>query len=680
MMSNAPWGVLLWFCLCAAQQTIAQESLMDLWWQYTNYHAQLDEGAQQEVAENLRIHLRQPKHLCSPSMSEVFDAFYVHIALLLELQEASCSTMGSGSAKESRFIEQVSDIAFLGEFMSSYLVMTPRVPTPVTSRDVNKVDGVLFSTVSFSRPMPRRGVSLDSSSQWIGSPWRQKHRLQVRGGAAELRLSLQKYPGEALGSIPWQSWIMGGLQLNLRASRLTLTLGQFSHQSPARLLSSGSSPPLSTPTYLTTLRPHRVSTTREPYRAMKGISVFSTPSPNTQIRLSLSHRSLDARSWQGDTLHAPTTSVNWTTRQGLKGRRRMTQTSLFLDGATQIGLHRVSIAWNMHFHSDWVAQRDGYLWSTSPFHGIEIGWSRRFSSQVPWQQEIVGFAAVAVHHAPRSHESPLDGIFMGGFHLTRDLFRAKVSLGWASPSWLSPVGGTLPSLDVPLQDPAPRLTSQLDFALNIESIRLDVTHSITHHYQVLGQPLKQSVKFYAQWNLPASTELHGTWSISTTHQQDWTTSLPYIITQESTQEQRASMTSHTSVGRHTIRAGGRWMASSTLWRLPSTGWFVRVHSNFQPFQTTFQWSAWTPTGSQTSISMGQPSVGGATSLISHTGHSSSLVGVLRVSQPLSKEVSLSTELRTGVQQLFNRGARGTDLDARPGVRHVWLDVHVSLRF
>ena len=680
MMSNAPWGIVLWFCLCATQQTIAQESLMDLWWQYTDYHAQLDEVAQQEVAENLRIHLRQPKHLCSPSISEVFDAFYVHTASLYELQEKSCSATDSDSPTESTLIEQVYDIAFLGEFMSSYLVLTPNVPTPVTSGVVNNIDGVLFSTVSFSRPMPRRGVSLDSSSQWIGSPSRQKHRLQVRSGTTDLRLSLQKYPGEALGSIPWQSWIVGGLQLNLPASGLTLTLGQFSHQSPARLLSSGSSPPLRTPTYLTTLRPHRVSTTREPYRAMKGISVFSTPSPNTQIRLSLSHRSLDARSWQGDTLHAPMTSVNWTTRQGLKARRRMTQTSLFLDGATQIGLHQVSIAWNMHIHSNWVAQRDGFLWSTSPFHGIEIGWSRRFSSQVPWQQEIVGFAAMAVHQAPRSHELPVDAIFMGGFHLTRDLFRAKVSLGWASPSWLSPVGGTLTSLDDPLQDPAPRLTSQLDFDLNLESIRFGVIHSITHHQQVLARPLRQSVKFYAQWNLPANTKLHGTWSLSTTHEQDWTTSLPFIITQEFTQVQRASMTSHTSVGRHTIRVGGRWITSSTLWTLPSTGWFARVHSDFQSFQTTFQWSAWTPTGSQTSISMGQPSVGGATGLISHTGHSSSLVGVLRVNQPLSNEVSLTTELRTGVQQLFNRGAKGTGLDARPGTRHTWLDVHVSLRF
>ncbi|MDR9446308.1 MAG: hypothetical protein RI519_01055 [Balneolaceae bacterium] len=657
-------------------QTVTQESLMDLWWQYTKYHGQLEDEVQEEIAENLRMHIDQPKHLCAASMSDVFDAFYVHTASLLELQEASCSTQESESVIDSSFIKQVIDIAFVGEFMSSYVVWRSNTQTSMKPKKTYDIDGGLVSTVSFSTPIPQRGESLDSSSQWIGSPSRQKHRLQVRSTTIDLRLSLQKKPGESLGFIPWQSWLAGGLQVNLPASNLTLTLGQFRHLSPARLLSSGSSSPLRTPTYLTTLRPHRVSTSREPYRAMKGVSVSSAPSSTTQIRLSLSHRALDARLWQGDTLHPPTTSVNWTTRRGLKAQHRMTQTSLFFDGAAKLGPHRVSIAWNVHLHSDWVVQRDGFLWSTSPFHGVELGWSRRFSSPAPWQQNIVAFAAVALHHAPRANASPVDGIAMGGFHLTREKLRAKVSLGWASPSWLSPVGGTLTSLD----EHVSRLTSHVDFDLHVQPLRLGLTHSITHHQQVLAQPLKQTLKVYAQWDLPANTKLRGTWSSRSIHEHNWTSSLPYTLTPEFTHIQRASLSAYVTVGQHNLRAGGRWIANAVIWKQPSTGWFLRVHSMFNAFQSTLQWSTWAPTASQPSIMLGQPTLRGATGLYSHTGQSSSLVGVVQLHQPLPSEMSLSLGVRAGVQQLFNRGFKGSGLESRPGTRHTWFDVHISLGF
>lgn len=693
-MSKQLYFIGLWSCLCTAQQGVAQvnatsiprqdvgsiESMMDLWWQYSEYHEQLEEDVQEAYAENLRMHLHQNYSLCTPMMSDVFEVFYMHTSLLLQLHEDHCIAKDSFTTTDSVFVEQVLDIPFVGEFMSSYVLLAPKVQTIQNPRKHRDIQGALGSTFGFSKPIPRRGVSIDSSSQWVGTPSRQKHRLRVHGPTTDLRLSLQKNPGESLGLVPWQSWVAGGLQLDLPASNITLTLGQFRHQSPSRLLSSGSLSPLSNSTYQTTLRPHPVSTSREPYHAMKGISVFSRPSSNSQVRLSFSHRLLYARSLQGDTLHAPTTSVNWTTRQGLKAQQTMTQTSLLLDGAAKLGLHRVSVAWNVHFHSDWVAQRDGYLWSTSPFHGVEIGWSGRFSSQSPLQTQIMGFAAIALHHAPRLEAPPFDGILMGGFHLTRDAFRAKVSVGWASSSWLSPVGGTLTSLDDPIDAPAPRIKGQIDLDLRIESFRLGLTHMITHHQQVLTQPMKQSLKIYAQLNLPANTKLHGVWSSGFSNEQRWTTSLPYTLIEDATQIQRASLTAYTSVGRHRIRLGGRWIANSAIWNHPSTGWFVRVHSNLHPFQSSLQWSAWTPIGSQTSILLGQPSIRGATGLLSHTGHSSSLVGVLQMPQPVSAEVSLSLELRIGVQELFNQGYKGSGLESRPGTRHVWTDLHVSLEF
>lgn len=688
-MMNKP----LWFiglCLCTVQQGVAQvntstaptpnsvtiEWMMDLWWQYTEYYEQLEEDIQNEHAENLRTHLQQTNPLCAPDMSDLFEVFYVHTSWLLHLQEDHCSAKDLTTRTDSHFVAQVLDVPFVGEFMSSYVLLAPQAREPKNPRKPRDILGVLGSTVSLSHPLPRRGVSLDSSAHWVGSPSRQTHRLRVHGPATDLRLSLQKNPGESLGLIPWQSWIAGGLRLDLPASNITLTLGQFRHQSPAKLLSSGASSPFSTSAHQITIRPHPVSTSREPYRAMKGISVFSTPSSNSQVRLSLSHRSLDARLWQGDTLYAPTTSVNWTTHQGLKAQYTMTQTSLLLDGATQIGLHRVSVAWNVHFHSDWVAQRDGYLWSTAPFHGIEIGWTGRFSSQDPFQNRILGFAAMALHHAPRMEGSAIDGIFMGGIHLTNEAFRAKVSLGWASSSWLSPVGGTLTSLD----ETAPRIKGQIDLDVDIEKIRLGFTHSTTHHQQILAQPMKQTLKLYAQWELPANTKIRGVWSMGSTQEQRWTSSLPYTLIDDATQIQRASLTAYTSVGRHRIRIGGRWIANPLIWRNPSTGWFVRVTSNLQPFQSSLQWSAWTPNESQTSILLGQPSTRGATGLLSHTGQSSSFVGVLQFDQPITSEVTLSLELRTGVQQLFNRGYKGSGLESRLGTRHEWIDLHVSLEF
>jgi hypothetical protein len=57
-----------------------------------------------------------------------------------------------------------------------------------------------------------------------------------------------------------------------------------------------------------------------------------------------------------------------------------------------------------------------------------------------------------------------------------------------------------------------------------------------------------------------------------------------------------------------------------------------------------------------------------------------LVGVVQLHQPLLSEMSLSFGVRAGIQQLFNRGFKGSGLESRPGTRHTWFDVHISLGF
>jgi hypothetical protein len=479
---------------------------------------------------------------------------------------------------------------------------------------------------------------------------------------------------------PWQSLVSGGIKLTPNKSQWALTIGTYAHQSPAKLLSSGSSSPLQGTSILTTLRPLSVSTSREPYNAMKGFSVIHSPEKNSRVRLSFSQRALDARTWQQDTLHAPTKSINWSTQQGIAAQRSITQTSLFLDASTEKGVHLFTFAWAMHSHSEWVNQRDGFIWSKDPYYGIEAGWQFTLPSSRAETHRQVVYTAGAWHQAPRTYGRNHNGIFTAGYRVSGESVRFHAKAGWASRSWYAPIGGTLPDLP----DAAPRFLSRFELHGLINKIRVSVSYSWSHHANVHTGTKKGQLNIHARWTRPKHTTLFVSWTHQSNQHIRWASAWPNQRINDLRYKQRVSLTSQSTFGRHIIRMGGRWNAEPFGIDRASTGWFLRIHSTFKQITSSLQWSSWNPKGTQKSLAIGQPPLTGASGLLYHTGQSSALVGTLQVSPGITPwrttTKSVTFAVRGGIQSLHDQGYKGTGLDSRLGTSHMWFDVHVGVVF
>ena len=689
-LSFKPISLFVWvLCLTHKAPLMAQsqaiDSMTQLWLQYTDHFGGIDENQLTEFSDMLSYRIQNSNTLCSNNTTDLLNLFYEHSQLLVDVQGEVCKSDSTSGLRDSVFVSLIEELPFVADFLTLYLASDlPSKPMESNSTKVHKTSNktrihrALSSTWGVSKPDPLRAARKNPSSKWVGDPTHQKYRVSLRSDSFDLMLRVQKKSGETIVGIPWHSFVSGGIQLTPNDSKWALTLGNYRHQSPAKLLSSGSSPPLQGSVTLTTLRPLFISISREPYDTMKGLSVIHSPQNNSQLRLSFSHRALDARTWQGDTLHAPIKSMNWTTQQVFEATRSLTQTSLFFDGSTEIGAHLFTFAWVVHSHSEWVYQRDGFVWSKDPYYGIEAGWQITLPSTRSNTYRQVIYTAFAWHRAPRNHGQNFDGIMTGGYRASSKSVRFHAQAGWASRSWYSPIGGTLTDLS----DTAPRFMSRLELHGLINKIRVSVSYLWSQHANVLTEAKKSDLKIHARWTLPKHTTLFVSWTQQSSKHIRWASKWPIQRINVLQHTQKISLTSQSTFGRYIIRIGGRWYAEPFGMDQSSSGWFFRIHSTFKTVTSSLQWSSWNPKGTQTSFAIGQPPLTGASGLLYHTGQSSSLVGNIQITPWLTEWLtttkSVKFAVRGGIQNLHDRGYKGTGLDSRLGTSHTWIDVHLSI--
>ncbi len=254
-LSFKPISLFVWvLCLTHKAPLMAQsqaiDSMTQLWLQYTDHFGGIDENQLTEFSDMLSYRIQNSNTLCSNNTTDLLNLFYEHSQLLVDVQGEVCKSDSTSGLRDSVFVSLIEELPFVADFLTLYLASDlPSKPMESNSTKVHKTSNkkrihrALSSTWGVSKPNPLRAASKNPSSKWVGDPTHQKYRVSLRSDSFDLMLRVQKKSGETIVGIPWHSFVSGGIQLTPNDSKWALTLGNYRHQSPAKLLSSGSSPP-----------------------------------------------------------------------------------------------------------------------------------------------------------------------------------------------------------------------------------------------------------------------------------------------------------------------------------------------------------------------------------------------------------------------------------------------------
>jgi hypothetical protein len=153
------------------------DSMTQLWLQYSEHFGGLDESQLDEFADMLSYRLQNRNTLCSNNTTDLFDLFYEHSQLLLEIQRDVCESNSISVVRDSVFINRIEGVPFVAEFLTLYSgSKQPSQPEGSHAIDAQKTSNsasiirALSSTWGASRPLPLRATSQNPSTKWVGDP------------------------------------------------------------------------------------------------------------------------------------------------------------------------------------------------------------------------------------------------------------------------------------------------------------------------------------------------------------------------------------------------------------------------------------------------------------------------------------------------------------------------------